>query len=156
MAIFAKVSTMHLDKLLSWDDMRDAVPLSQNNPRAARINESHFFTEEKHDLLARVQILELDENGDYKPVEVTQTSEIDTGTFQLHQGLQRRIAINLSHSSGDALPWDGVTSLRVGKIQLLDHAGKTLIWLLRDLTFPSGYHQSRSSARMPTAPAASP
>ncbi|KAH8893331.1 kinesin heavy chain [Thozetella sp. PMI_491] len=124
-AIFAKVSTMHLDKLLSWDDMRDAVPVSRNHPKAPRINEAQFFTEEKHDLLSRVQIMELDENGEYKPVEVTQTGELDSGTFQLHQGLQRRLAINLTHSSGDALPWDGVTSFRVGKVQLLDQAGKT-------------------------------
>lgn len=123
-AIFAKVSAMHLDKLLSWDDMREVVPDSQK-PRGARINEAQFFREEKHDLLGRVQLLELNEDGEYVPVEVTQTSELDSGTFQLHQGLQRRIAINLSHSSGDALPWSDVTSLRVGKIQLLDHAGKT-------------------------------
>ncbi|KAH8841985.1 hypothetical protein MCOR27_004830 [Pyricularia oryzae] len=124
-AIFAKVSTMHLDKLLSWDDMRDAVPVSRGKQKAARISESHFYTEEKHDLLARVQIMEMDENGEYVPVEVTQTSELDAGTFQLHQGLQRRIAINLSHSSGDALPWDDIMSVKVGKIQLVDHAGKT-------------------------------
>lgn len=124
-AIFAKVSTMHLDKLLSWDEMRDSTPGSDNQSKGARINESQFYTEEKHDLLARVQILELSENGDYVPVEITQTSELDGGTFQLHQGLQRRIAINLTHSSGDALPWEDITSVRVGKIQLLDHAGKT-------------------------------
>ncbi|CCC13309.1 hypothetical protein SMACR_06600 [Sordaria macrospora] len=124
-AIFAKVSAMHLDKLLSWDDMRDAVPTSQSKPKGARINETHFYTEEKHDLLVRVQILELNEEGDYMPVEVTQTSELDNGTFQLHQGLQRRVAITVTHSSGDALPWNDAKSLRVGKIALLDSAGKT-------------------------------
>ncbi|KAK4228733.1 putative kinesin-like protein unc-104 [Podospora fimiseda] len=124
-AIFAKVSAMHLDKLLSWDDMRDAVPISQNKPKAPRISESHFFTEEKHDLLARAQILEMNEDGDYVPVEVAQTSELDSGTFQLHQGLQRRISITLTHSSGDALPWDDVGVMRVGKVQLLDSAGKS-------------------------------
>lgn len=123
-AIFAKVSSMHLDKLLSWDDMRDAVPSSRSKPKSARINESHFYTEEKHDLLSRVQILEMDENGEYVPMEVAQTGELDSGTFQLHQGLQRRITINLSHSSGDVLPWDDVMSIRVGKIQLVDAAGK--------------------------------
>lgn len=123
-AIFAKVSSMHLDKLLSWDDMRDAVPSSRTKPKSARINESHFYTEEKHDLLSRVQILEMDENGEYVPMEVAQTNELDIGTFQLHQGLQRRITINLSHSSGDVLPWDDVVSMRVGKIQLVDAAGK--------------------------------
>ncbi|KAM4065497.1 kinesin motor domain-containing protein [Hirsutella rhossiliensis] len=123
-AIFAHVSTMHLDKLLSWDDMRDAGP-SRDGPKGTRISESQFFTQEKHDLLSRVQVMELNENGDYQPVEVTQTSELDTGTFQLHQGLQRRIVINLSHSSGDALPWGDVTAVRVGKIRLVDSAGKT-------------------------------
>ncbi|KAH8699680.1 hypothetical protein BGZ61DRAFT_451124 [Ilyonectria robusta] len=123
-AIFAKVSTMHLDKLLSWDDMRDAVPM-KNDPKGTRINESQFFTQEKHDLLSRVQIMELNEVGEYAAVEVTQTSELDTGTFQLHQGLQRRIGINISHSSGEALPWGDVSAVRVGKIRLVDSAGKT-------------------------------
>lgn len=123
-AIFAKVSSMHLDKLLSWDDIRDAVPSSRTKPKSARINESHFYTEEKHDLLSRVQILEMDENGEYVPVEVAQTNELDSGTFQLHQGLQRRITMNLTHSSGDVLPWDDVVAMRVGKIQLVDAAGK--------------------------------
>ncbi|KAH9892227.1 kinesin motor domain-containing protein [Xylariomycetidae sp. FL2044] len=124
-AIFAKVSTMHLDKLLSWDEMRDVVPGSEAKSQGARINESQFYTEEKHDMLARIQVLEMSENGDYVPVEVTQTSELDTGTFQLHQGLQRRVAINLTHSSGDALPWEDISAVRIGKIQLVDHAGKT-------------------------------
>ncbi|KAI0853294.1 kinesin heavy chain [Daldinia vernicosa] len=123
-AIFAKVSTMHLDKLLSWDEMRDATPNPEHDSPGARINETQFYTEEKHDLLARIQILELNENGEYVPVEVTQTSELDTGTFQLHQGLQRRVAINLTHSSGDTLPWEDIISVRIGKIQLVDHAGK--------------------------------
>ncbi|KAM0340097.1 hypothetical protein ACHAPU_010670 [Fusarium lateritium] len=124
-AIFAKVSTMHLDKLLSWDDMRDAVPIREDKAKASRIHESQFFTQEKHDLLSRIQIMELNENGGYAAVEVTQTSELDTGTFQLHQGLQRRIGINISHSSGDALPWDDVAAVRVGKVRFVDSAGKT-------------------------------
>ncbi|KAI0407730.1 kinesin heavy chain [Xylaria palmicola] len=123
-AIFAKVTTMHLDKLLSWDEMRDTTPGSENKPKGARISESQFYTAEKHDLLARTQILEMNEEGEYMPVEVTQTSELDVGTFQLHQGLQRRIAINLSHSSGDALPWEEVSTMRVGQVQLVDQSGK--------------------------------
>ena len=122
-AIFASVTSMHLDKLLSWDDMRDGAP--QSNGNGTRINESQFFTQEKHDLLSRIQIKELDEMGEYAAVEVAQTSELDTGTFQLHQGLQRRISVDVSHSSGDALPWGDVTAVRVGKIQLVDSAGKT-------------------------------
>ncbi|CZR68613.1 probable kinesin-II subunit [Phialocephala subalpina] len=124
-AIFAKVSSMHLDKLLSWDDMRDNVPRPKQKRKNARISESQFYMEEKHDVFAKIQILELAENGEYLPVEVIQTSDLDKGSFQLHQGLQRRIVVNLTHSSGDALPWQDVSSLRAGRIQLVDHVGKT-------------------------------
>ena len=111
---------MHLDKLLSWDDMRDNIPHHQLQ-RNARIAESQFYMEEKHDIFARIQILELAENGENLPVEVVQTNDIDKGSYQLHQGLQRRIVLNLTHSSGDALPWKEVSALRVGRIQLVDH-----------------------------------
>lgn len=120
-SIFARVSSMHLDKLLSWDDMRDS---EHGDAKGTRINESQFYTQEKHDLLSRLQIMELGETGEYRAVEVTQTSELDNGTFQLHQGLQRRIGITLSHSSGEALPWGSITSVRAGKIRLVDAAGK--------------------------------
>ncbi|KAG9246431.1 kinesin heavy chain [Calycina marina] len=130
-AIFAKVTSMHLDKLLSWDEMRDNVPKSKKR-KAPRLAESHFYTEDKHDVFGRIQILELAENGEYHPVEVVQSSATDNGAFQLHQGLQRRIAINLAHSSGGALPWDEISNIRVGHIQLIDHAGKT-----PDLTSPT-------------------
>jgi kinesin family member 1 len=123
-SIFAKVSSMHLDKLLSWDEMRDNVPSHVQGRKTARLAESQFFTEEKHDVFARVQILELAETGEYLPVEVIQTSDLDSGSFQLHQGLQRRIVLNLTHSSGDALPWKDVSDLRVGRIRLVDHVGK--------------------------------
>ncbi|CAG8949955.1 hypothetical protein HYFRA_00004287 [Hymenoscyphus fraxineus] len=131
-AIFAKVSSMHLDKLLSWDDMQDHAPRASKKRRNARIAESQFYTEEKHDVFARVQILELAETGEYLPVEVIQTSDLDKGSFQLHQGLQRRILVNLTHSSGEALPWKEISNLRVGRIQLVDHVGKT-----PDLSTPS-------------------
>ncbi|TAQ84787.1 hypothetical protein B7494_g6890 [Chlorociboria aeruginascens] len=131
-ALFAKVSSMHLDMLVSWDDMRDVVPKPEKKRKNARISESQFYTEVKHDVFARVQILELAENGEYLPVEVIQTSELDKGSYQLHQGLQRRIIVNLTHSSGDALPWKDVYNLRVGQIQLVDHVGKK-----PDLSTPS-------------------
>lgn len=139
--IFASVSTMHLDKLLSWDEMRDA-PTTSSKPQVPRINETQFHTAEKHDLLSRIQILELDENGEYVAVEVTQTNELDLGTFQLHQGLQRRIAVNMTHSSGDALPWDDISTMKVGSIQLVDHAGKT-----PDMGLPSQAIPLRLSAK---------
>lgn len=122
-SVFAKVTATHLDKLLSWDDLRDHVRPAKEG-KTARIAETHFFAEEKHDVFCRVQILELSENGDYLPVEVLQTSDLDRGTFQLHQGIQRRIVVNLTHSCGASLPWDQIDNLRVGGVKLLDHRGR--------------------------------
>lgn len=119
-AVFAKVSTMHLEKLLSWDDIRD----SFQRQHGSRIAEDEFLTEEKHDVFARVEILELSENGQYEPVDVSQMSTLDSGAYQLHQGLQRRISVNITHTCGQSLPWDEVNNLRVGSIRLLDSGGQ--------------------------------
>ncbi|KAI9759182.1 MAG: kinesin-like protein Klp8 [Chaenotheca gracillima] len=123
-SIFAKVTAMHLDKLLSWDDIRDSAHKPQQKRPNARIAESEFYTEERHDVFARVQVLELAENGEYLPVDVIQSSALDSGAFQLHQGLQRRIVVNIAHNSGEALQWEDVSMLRVGKICLVDPWGK--------------------------------
>ncbi|EFE29504.1 uncharacterized protein ARB_03650 [Trichophyton benhamiae CBS 112371] len=123
-SIFALVSSMHLDKLLSWDEMRDAPEAPPQKRKAPRIAESEYFQEERHDVFAGVQILELAENGEYLPVDVVQANSLEAGTYQLHQGLQRRIVVNLAHSSTESLPWDDVTGLRVGGIRLLDPWGK--------------------------------
>ena len=114
---------MHLDKLLSWDDMRDSAQPSKTK-RSTRLAESEYYTEQRHDVFARVQIQEISENGEYQPVEVIQTNSLDTGTFQLHQGLQRRMVLSLTHSSSQSLEWKDVVALRVGRIILLDHTGK--------------------------------
>ncbi|KAJ9271641.1 hypothetical protein DTO212C5_2433 [Paecilomyces variotii] len=122
--IYARVTQMHLDMLLSWDDMRDAADDKPQKRKTPRIAESEYYSEERHDVFARIQILELAENGEYLPVEVVQTSSLDAGTYQLHQGLQRRIVINLTHSSTESLPWDDLTNIRVGSVRLLDPWGK--------------------------------
>ncbi|KAK2865250.1 hypothetical protein FQN49_003769, partial [Arthroderma sp. PD_2] len=123
-SIFALVSTMHLDKLLSWDEMRDAPEAPPQKRKAPRIAESEYFQEERHDVFAGVQILELAENGEYLPVDVVQANSLEAGTYQLHQGLQRRVVVNLAHSSTESLPWDDLTALRVGGVRLLDPWGK--------------------------------
>ncbi|TKA31747.1 hypothetical protein B0A50_01825 [Salinomyces thailandicus] len=136
-SVFAKVTGMHLDMLLSWDDMRDAsyatsslqtAGQQQQRPKVrrfgSRLPESEFLREERHDVFVRVQILEIGEDGEYAPVEVVQNSTLDQGAYQLHQGLQRRVMVSLSHSSGDVLPWTDVTGLRAGGVQLVDETGK--------------------------------
>ncbi|KAJ6134648.1 hypothetical protein N7523_000970 [Penicillium sp. IBT 18751x] len=122
--VYARVTSVHLDKLLSWDDMRDSAEITPQKRTAPRIAESEFYSEERHDVFARVQILELAESGEYTPVEVIQSSPLDAGTYQLHQGLQRRVSINLTYSSTESLPWDEITNARVGSVRLLDPWGK--------------------------------
>ncbi|KAI9710746.1 MAG: kinesin-like protein Klp8 [Bogoriella megaspora] len=122
-SIFAKVTSMHLDKLLSWDDMRDSAQRPQLNRKTSRLPESEFYNEERHDIFARVQLLEIGEEGTYQPVEVLQNNNLDAGAYQLHQGLQRRIVVKLTHSSGQDLQWRNITEVLVGRIQLLDANG---------------------------------
>ncbi|KAF1912374.1 kinesin [Ampelomyces quisqualis] len=101
-SIFAKVSEIHLDKLLSWDDMRDTADKPKEKRRNARLPESEFYTEDTHDIFSRIQ-----------PVEVTQSSVMDAGVYQLHQGLARRIV------------WENVSSMRMGRIRLIDASGNS-------------------------------
>lgn len=124
-SIFANITTMHLEKLISWDDMRDHTHSPQKRKKSARIPETEFFTEERHDVFVRVQVLELAETGEYLPVEVLQQNDVDPGAFQLHQGLQRRIQISLTHSSGHVLQWRNISDVKVSSIRLLDPRGKT-------------------------------
>ena len=122
-SIFAKVTSMHLDKLLSWDDMRDSAARPRLQRHNSRIPEHEYYNEERHDVFVRVQILEIGENGSYQPVEAVQGNVLDPGTYQLRQGLQRRIVLELTHTSGSTLPWHEITSVRVGNIHLLDPSG---------------------------------
>ncbi|KAK0862059.1 hypothetical protein LTS02_007425 [Friedmanniomyces endolithicus] len=131
-SVFARVTAMHLDKLLSWDDMRDASTetlrgVTQKRPKirrfGSRLPESAFYVEERHDVFARVQVLEIGEEGDYAPVEVVQENTLDQGAYQLHQGLQRRVVLNLTHNSGEALPLQDVSGFRACAVCLIDNNG---------------------------------
>lgn len=122
--LFAKVTVTHLDKLLSWDDMRDCAQGRAHESNGSRINETEYHVGERHDVFVQAQILELTESGEYLPVEVVHGDSLDGGAYQLHQGLQRRIVISLTHTCGQLLPWHDVTAVRAGQVHLLDAAGK--------------------------------
>ena len=136
--IYARATSMHLDKLLSWDEMREAgdESVKTSQPQAPRLPESEYWTHEEHDVYAKVKILELSETGEYFPVEIEQHSNLDPGMYQLHQGLQRRVMINLTCSSSEAMQWKEVKSLRVGSLRLVD----------QDASVP---HHSDHSHRLP-------
>ncbi|KAF9365203.1 kinesin-like protein Klp8 [Mortierella sp. NVP85] len=81
---------------------------------------------EHHDILASIQVCELASEGDYKPVTVLSNNVMDPGAFQLHQGLQRRIVLSLSHTSGKQFTWNNVSSIQVGGLRRVDvKAGST-------------------------------
>lgn len=122
-AIYAKVNSMHLDKLISWDEMRESSEEGLERGRQlkrARIPETEYYIQEQHDVFAKAKILELSETGEYLPVEVEQQSNLDPGTYQLRQGLQRRIMINLVYSSSESMQWKNIESLCVGELRLID------------------------------------
>jgi kinesin family protein 1 len=123
-SIYAQVTRMHLDKLASWDEIRESAERPTDGPVAPRLPESEYQLEERHDIFAKIQVLELAENGQYLPVEVVQASAEDEGVYQLHQGLQRRIMVTMTHSLTESLPWDDLKHLRVGEIHLIDSSGR--------------------------------
>ncbi|KAL8717238.1 MAG: hypothetical protein Q9225_005502 [Loekoesia sp. 1 TL-2023] len=123
-SLYARVTPMHMEKLLSWDEirestMKDAVERMPKD-HGARIPENEYFQQETHDVFAKVKILEMSEAGEYLPVEVEQNSNTDPGTYQLRQGLQRRVVINLTYSSGESLLWKEVRSMRISNLRLFD------------------------------------
>lgn len=120
---FARSRPEYLHRLERWDVSREqtVVPTSGNNtPSEAsarpsmRRRETDFLGAEHHDILANISVLELGPDGSYVPVDVVHD------TFQLHQGVQRRIDIKLRHSSGQRFVWSKVEHVAVGDVRLLE------------------------------------
>ncbi|WRT70718.1 uncharacterized protein IL334_007716 [Kwoniella shivajii] len=119
---FAKVHINYLDRLERWDKTREMSPPNSTLGTPDRLQvkpsmrrcETDFVGSEHHDILASVEIRELASNGDYVPAEVQED------IFQLHQGLQRKIHINLTHSSGKALPWEKIHNVHSSDIRIVN------------------------------------
>lgn len=88
-------------------------------------SEEENVKEEQHDVLAFVQVCEMAPEGDYVPVQVLSNTVMDSGAFQLRQGLQRRIILSLSHTSGRQFQWSKVSRIQVGNVRLVDNKGRT-------------------------------
>ncbi|KDQ12681.1 hypothetical protein BOTBODRAFT_407289 [Botryobasidium botryosum FD-172 SS1] len=128
---FAIVRPSYLERMERWDDLREQrTPANLNSPQpfppppAMRRSETDFIVEQTHDVVAWLQVCELTAEGDYLPVPVVSQSTLDPGSFFLHQGLQRRLALALSSNSGRQLPWTRVSRIRVGNVRLLDEKGR--------------------------------
>ncbi|EPB92168.1 hypothetical protein HMPREF1544_00993 [Mucor circinelloides 1006PhL] len=94
-----------------------------------------ILMEEKHDVLAWIQICELNADGEYAPVKVLHTEVNDhqhhnhhvkhhQDVFCLRQGLQRRIAFTLSHDSGKQFEWLSIKQAKIGNVRLIDNKGR--------------------------------
>ncbi|KAI7863228.1 kinesin protein-domain-containing protein [Spinellus fusiger] len=83
--------------------------------------ENGIIMEERHDIIAWIQLCELGPEGEYEPVEFIGPQE--TGVFSLQQGLQRRLSITLQHTSGKKLPWHTIEDVCIGEVCLVDANG---------------------------------
>ncbi|XP_016521179.1 kinesin-like protein KIF1A [Poecilia formosa] len=82
----------------------------------------------KYDLMVFFEICELEANGDYIPAVVDHRGGLPCqGTFLLHQGLQRRIAVTIVHESAGDIEWNDVRELVVGRLRNTLEADETVI-----------------------------
>jgi kinesin family protein 1 len=127
---FARIKPAHLDKIERWDEARDASAKSKvaNTPSlrgdpdvdVTRRPEDDLVSEQRHDVMASLEIRELDETGEYVAVPVVSHNALDAGAFFLRQGLQRRVVLHLSHNSGRGWPWKRVSKVTLGNVRMLD------------------------------------
>ncbi|CAD6899738.1 unnamed protein product [Tilletia controversa] len=99
-------------------------PKLQRSETSGRLAETEMISQEHHEVLASVQLCELNASGQYQPVQVRAQSGLDPGAFYLRQGLQRKLVLSLSHDSGRQFKWTKVTKLQFSEIRLLDPKGR--------------------------------
>nr|XP_019007917.1 kinesin [Kwoniella pini CBS 10737]OCF46698.1 kinesin [Kwoniella pini CBS 10737] len=124
---FAKIRPEYLSRLERWDKNREVSPPNSIPGTPSRVNETKpamrrcetdFVANEHHDILAHIDISELASNGEYV------TTEVVDDIFQLHQGLQRRLHIKLTHSSGKSFPWTKIQHVSTSDIRAFDKMGQ--------------------------------
>ncbi|GJN89903.1 hypothetical protein Rhopal_002892-T1 [Rhodotorula paludigena] len=134
-AAFGRPRLAHFDKIEHWDEARDGPSTSRvanapgvrgdpNHGDVTRRPETEFVGEQQHDILARIEIRELGERGEYEPVQVVAVNNLDAGAFFLRQGIQRRFVLELSHNSGRALAWKRISKVALGNVRMLDSRGR--------------------------------
>jgi kinesin family protein 1 len=130
---FGQVRPNYLKKVEGWDESRSTRRPSQSSNGGqgndhsdmfvGRLSESELVSEQKHDVVASVQIAELSADGRYTPVQLIAINSLDRGAFFLRQGIQRRIILNITHNSGRQWPWTRVSRVSLGEVRLLDSKG---------------------------------
>nr|XP_039270728.1 kinesin-like protein KIF1B isoform X1 [Styela clava] len=76
-----------------------------------------------YNLLAWFEICEMEPCGEYTPVTVEHSSKImNNSTYLLHQGIQRRIAVTITHESAVEFSWNDVQEIVIGRIRYDKHS----------------------------------
>ncbi|KAI9481059.1 MAG: hypothetical protein EXX96DRAFT_482414 [Benjaminiella poitrasii] len=93
-----------------------------------------ILMKERHDILAWIQLCELNSDGEYTPVRVIRSEVNDPhhhikqhqDVFCLRQGLQRRISLTLTHDSGKQFEWYKIKEINISHVRLMDNKGKVI------------------------------
>ncbi|KAI7938110.1 hypothetical protein MJO28_015030 [Puccinia striiformis f. sp. tritici] len=86
--------------------------------------ETEFVVEQMHDVTSTIKMLELTALGDYQSTMIISQNALDPGVFYLRQGLQRKLAIRLTHNSGRQFGWQRMEKVEMGNVRLLDGQGR--------------------------------
>ncbi|PLW15697.1 hypothetical protein PCANC_14326 [Puccinia coronata f. sp. avenae] len=86
--------------------------------------ETEFVVEQTHDVTSAIRMLELTAFGDYQQTVIISQNALDPGVFYLRQGLQRKLAIRLTHNSGRQFGWQRMDKVEMGNVRLLDGQGR--------------------------------
>ncbi|KAK7208050.1 kinesin family protein [Myxozyma melibiosi] len=129
--VFAKVTSTHLEKLESWDDMQESeVDVNSKLREGASIHSESFADDssmvQQHDSFVKIQMLELSDDGCYEPVDILRGYHEEKGVLYLHIGVQKQIRLSITHSSGDTFDWSDLSKLSVSNIRLFDSQTETL------------------------------
>ncbi|KAK0560480.1 hypothetical protein OC844_003733 [Tilletia horrida] len=112
------------DAALLNGDAQGSKPKLQRGETSGRLAETEMVSSEQHEILAAVQLCELNASGQYQPVQVRAQSSLDPGAFYLRQGLQRKLVLQLAHDSGRQFKWSKIKKVQIGDIRLLDPKGR--------------------------------
>jgi kinesin family protein 1 len=131
--IYVKPKLMLLESLSSWDELRskdDANRLDETSTNCHVVNgtfiqPNSLTIDERHDVIARVEVQEMTASGKYEPVEYRKTPD-DSGMFLLHLGVQRRLRLIFTHSSGTHLHFKRVADVKIGSVREINSLGKPI------------------------------
>ena len=131
--IYVKPKLVLLESLASWDELRshgDAAKLDETTNNHIVNGMCGKWTsltkDERHDVIARVEVQEMTASGKYEAVECRKANDHDPGIFILHLGVQRRLRLVFAHSSGGQLHFKRVVEVKLGSVREIDARGKPI------------------------------